>query len=86
MTIRAAVLTYVGLLALLGITVASSFVPLGGGNSLINLAIAIAKAALIGAAFMHLRKSGVLVSLCVVVLLFWIGLMYGFTLKDYATR
>jgi cytochrome c oxidase subunit 4 len=61
-------------------------VPLGAGNSLVNLAIAAAKAALIAAAFMHLRRSGVLVSLCVVVLLFWIGMMYGLTFNDYVTR
>ena len=86
MTIRAAVLTYIGLMLLLTITVASTFIPLGVGNSLINLLVAVAKAALIGAVFMHLRRSGILVSLAVVVLLFWICLMYGLTLNDYMTR
>jgi len=86
MTIRAAILTYLGLMALLAITVASTFVPLGIGNSLINLAVAAAKAALIGVVFMHLRRSGMLVSLTVVVLLFWIAMMYGMTLNDYLTR
>ena len=86
MTIRAAILTYFGLMALLAITVASTFVPLGAGNSLVNLAVAVAKAALIGAMFMHLRRSGVLVSLAAVVLLFWIAMMYGMTLNDYLTR
>ena len=86
MTIRAAILTYLGLMTLLAITVASTFVPLGAGNSLVNLAVAVAKAALIGAVFMHLRRSGMLVSLAVVVLLFWIAMMYGMTLNDYLTR
>ena len=86
MTIRAAIMTYVGLMALLAITVASTFVPLGAGNSLVNLAVAVAKAALIGGVFMHLRRSGMLVSLAVVVLLFWIAMMYGMTLNDYLTR
>jgi len=86
MTIRAALLTYIGLMALLAITVASTFLPLGVGNSLVNLAVAVAKAALIGAVFMHLRRSGMLVSLTVVVLLFWIAMMYGLTLNDYLTR
>ena len=40
MTIRAAMFTYLGLMVLLAITVASTLVPLGPGNSLINLAIA----------------------------------------------
>ena len=86
MTIRAAILTYFGLMALLAITVASTFVPLGVGNSLVNLAVAVAKAAMIGGVFMHLRRSGMLVSLAVVVLLFWIAMMYGMTLNDYLTR
>ena len=86
MTIRAAILTYLGLMTLLAITVASTFVPLGAGNSLVNLAVAVAKAALVGAVFMHLRRSGMLVSLAVVVLLFWIAMMYGMTLNDYLTR
>src|SRR6201999_530635 len=83
MTIRAAILTYIGLMALLAITVASTFVPLGPGNSLINLAVAVAKAALIGAVFMHLRQARLLVLFTVAVLILWIVLMYGFTLNDY---
>ena len=86
MTIRTALLTYIGLLTLLAITVASTFVPLGAGNSLINLAVAAAKAALIGAVFMHLRQSSALVTLCVATLALWICLMYGLTLNDYFTR
>lgn len=86
MTIRAALFTYIGLLLLLALTVASTFVPLGAGNSVINLAVAVAKAALIGMVFMHLRRSGLLVSLTVAVLLLWICLMYGLTLNDYFTR
>jgi cytochrome c oxidase subunit IV len=86
MTLRAAILTYVALMVLLAITVASTFVPLGVGNSLINLVVALAKAVLIGLVFMHLRRAAPLVVLCVVVLVLWIGLMYGLTFNDYATR
>lgn len=86
MTIRAAVVTYIALMALLAITVASTFVPLGPGNSLVNLAVAVAKAALIGAIFMHLRQARMLVLLAVAVLILWIAFMYGFTLNDYHTR
>lgn len=86
MTIRAAVVTYIALMALLAITVASTFVPLGPGNSLVNLAIAVAKVALIGAIFMHLRQARMLVLLAVAVLILWIAFMYGFTLNDYHTR
>jgi cytochrome c oxidase subunit 4 len=86
MTLRAAIFTWVGLLLLLALTVASTFVPLGPGNSLVNLAVAVAKAALIGAVFMHLRQARTLVLLAVVTLLLWIAFMYGFTLNDYRTR
>ena len=86
MTLRAAIGTYLALLALLAITVGSTFAPLGAGNSLINLGVATAKAALIAAVFMHLRRSGTLVVSCTVVLILWICLMYGLTLSDYATR
>jgi len=86
MTIRTAILTYVALLALLALTVGSSFVPLGFGNSLINLMVALAKAALIGVVFMHLRRAGPLILLAIAVLIFWLCLMYGLTLNDYATR
>ena len=43
-------------------------------------------AALIGAVFMHLRKPLPLAAMSIFVLLFWLCLMYGFTLSDYATR
>jgi cytochrome c oxidase subunit 4 len=86
MTLRAATLTYLALLALLAITVGSTFVPLGAGNSLVNLGVALAKAALIGALFMHLRRSGPLIILSVGVLIFGLCLLYGLTLNDYRTR
>jgi cytochrome c oxidase subunit 4 len=86
MTIRSALLTYVALLALVAFTVGSTFIPLGVGNSLINLGIAVLKAGLIGIVFMHLRKAAPLVALSVVVLLFWLVVMYGLTLNDYWTR
>ena len=86
MTLRAATLTYLALLALLAITVGSTFLPLGPGNALINLGVALAKAALIGAVFMHLRRSGPLIVLSIAVLIFWLCLLYGLTLNDYATR
>lgn len=86
MTIRGALATYLALMALLALTVGSSFVPLGAGNSLINLGVAVAKAALIGIMFMHLRHSGRLIVLCVGALLCGLLLLYGLSLNDYATR
>jgi cytochrome c oxidase subunit 4 len=86
MTIRSAVATYLALMTLLAITVGSTFVPLGIGNSLINLVVAAAKAVLIGIMFMHLRRSGRLIVLCVGALVCGLLLLYGLSLNDYATR
>lgn len=86
MTARLAVVTYVGLMALLALTVGSSFIPLGPANTVLNLAIAIAKAALIGFIFMHLRRSSVLVSLSVVTLVFWLAILFSLTFVDLLTR
>ncbi len=86
MTLREAILTYAALMALLAITVASTFVPMGLGNSLVNLAVAGAKAALIGIVFMHLRRSNILISLTVAALGFWLLILFGVTLVDYFTR
>jgi cytochrome c oxidase subunit 4 len=86
MTQRTALLTYAALIGLLALTVGSTFVPLGVGNSLINLAVALAKAALIGVVFMHLRRSSILISLTVAALGFWLLLLFGVTLVDYFTR
>ena len=86
MSIRAALFTYAGLMALLALTVGSTFVPLGIGNALVNLAVAAAKAALIGLVFMHLRRSSMLVSLTVAVLAIWLCFLFGLTLNDYMSR
>jgi cytochrome c oxidase subunit 4 len=73
-------------MVLLALTVGSTFVPMGMGNSIVNLAIAAAKAALIGVVFMHLRHAGPLVTVTVAILICWIALMYGLSLNDYFTR
>lgn len=86
MTLRTATLTYLVLLVILAITVGSTFLPMGVANSLINLGAAVAKAALIGEVFMHLRRNRPLIIISIVVMIFWLCLMYGLTLSDYATR
>ena len=86
LTVRAAVLTYVALLALLALTVGSTLFNLGAANTIINLAVAVAKAALIGLAFMHLRRSGVLVSLTITAVLLWLALLFSLPLLDFVSR
>jgi cytochrome c oxidase subunit 4 len=86
MTVREATFTYVALMVLLAITVASSFFSLGIGNGLVNFGVALAKACLIGLIFMHLRRSGLLISLTVGAVLFWLAILFGMALIDFASR
>jgi cytochrome c oxidase subunit 4 len=86
MTVREATLTYVALMMLLAITVGSSFFSLGAGNGFINFGVALAKAGLIGLVFMHLRQSGLLVSLTVGTVLFWLLILFGMALIDFVSR
>jgi hypothetical protein len=59
----------------MALAVGSIFVPLGPGNSRVNLTVAVSKTTMIGAVFMHRRKPAQLVAMTVIVLL--LRLMYG---------
>ena len=69
---------YLGLLALLALTVASSTLDLSGFNVALNLVIAVAKAIVIAVIFMHL--SGTLPKLAVAAAGLWLALLFGLTL------
>jgi cytochrome c oxidase subunit 4 len=85
-TARTHLFTWLGLLALSGLTFGLSFVPLGGVETPVALAIAAAKGVLIVLFFMHLveqRASNALVLLfCIVMLL----LLAGIATADILTR
>lgn len=78
--VRRLAAAYVGLLALLALTVASAFADLGGFNSAANLAIAAAKAALIAVLFMQLPRQGVLPRLVVAAVALWLAILFALTL------
>ncbi|MEI9421168.1 cytochrome C oxidase subunit IV family protein [Mesorhizobium sp. Cs1299R1N1] len=78
--IRKLIVAYLGLLALLALTVGSSFLDLGGLNSALNLAIAAAKAAIIATLFMHLTSEGILPRLAVAATGLWLAVLFGLTL------
>jgi cytochrome c oxidase subunit 4 len=78
--IRKLAFAYVGLLVLLALTVGSSFIDLGGFNSTVNLAIAAAKAVIIGIVFMHLAGAAVLPQLAVAAAGLWLLILFGLTL------
>ena len=78
--IRKLAFAYAALLVLLALTVGSSFIDLGGFNSTVNLAIAAAKAVIIGIVFMHLAGAAVLPQLAVAAAGLWLLILFGLTL------
>jgi cytochrome c oxidase subunit 4 len=84
--VRQYLFVWAALLALLALTVASSFVRLGGGNAVINLFVAGAKALLVATFFMHLRDRPALVRLAAGVGVVWLMILVGLSLSDFLTR
>lgn len=79
-------LVWAALLALLALTLAASFSPLGALKPAISLTIAAAKAALILWVFMRLREQGWLTRLIAVAALAWVALLAIMTAIDQLTR
>lgn len=77
---------WVALSVLLAATVITAYIPLGVFNTIINMAIAAAKVALILVFFMKLRSSSALIRLVSMAGLFWLVFMFALTAGDYLTR
>ena len=77
--IRKLALAYLGLMALLALTVGSSLIDLGGFNSALNLTIAAAKAGIIAILFMHLAETEALPRLAVAAAGLWLAILFGLT-------
>jgi cytochrome c oxidase subunit 4 len=86
MRIGRLVLTWVALLVLLTLTIASSFLPIGEWRQLINLAIAAAKAALILWIFMKMREETALVRLAAITSAVLLLVLGGMLAADYELR
>ena len=72
-------------------TVAAAFKDLDhilfpGANTVVALTIAVIKATFVVLYFMHVRYSSRLIWVIVVSGLFWLAIMFVFTLADYMTR
>lgn len=78
--------TWLALMALFVLTLVSSFVPLGGFNTALNVAIAVAKAALVAVIFMKLRMSSALVRLAALAGVAWLMILIGLSLTDVLSR
>ena len=80
------VLVWLALLVLLGLTLGSTFLPLGAMKPVVNIGIAFAKAALIFWFFMHLKEVGGLIRLAAFAGLVGVIIMMALMSSDYLTR
>jgi cytochrome c oxidase subunit 4 len=68
------------------ITVAAAFVNLGAFNASVALGIATIKATLVVLFFMHVKYSSRLTKLTVMIGFFFLAILLGLTMVDYASR
>ncbi|HEX7636283.1 MAG TPA: cytochrome C oxidase subunit IV family protein [Noviherbaspirillum sp.] len=83
---RRSILVWAALMILLLLTFGSAWLKLGAWNSVINLAIAVAKALLVAMFFMNLRGASALVRIVAALALLMLALLFGLSHSDYATR
>ncbi|WP_063958276.1 cytochrome C oxidase subunit IV family protein [Bradyrhizobium manausense] len=77
---------WLALLALLALTVALAYLPLGAGNGVVALTIGTIKAGLVAAIFMELRHRGGLTLIFAGAGLFWLGILLWLGSMDFLTR
>lgn len=61
-------------------------VDLGWANDVVALGIAVTKASLVLLFFMHVRHSTRMTALTAVAGFFWLAILFGLTIADYASR
>jgi cytochrome c oxidase subunit 4 len=83
---RGPLLAWVALMVLFAINLASSCVPLGRANVVINLLIAVVMAATLFIVLMDLRNAKALIRVVAVAGLFWMMMLFSLTFSDYLSR
>lgn len=84
--LRHYLLVWAGLVLLALTTAGSAYVPMGAFNTVVNFAIAAAKALLVMAFFMHLRQADALRRIFAGAGFFWLALLLGLMLTDLLVR
>ncbi len=84
--VRTILLVWAALLALLALTVAASFAPLGRALPFVSYGIAVAKTALVVWVFMELRVRGGLQRIALGVGFVWLGILLLLLFADTLTR
>jgi cytochrome c oxidase subunit 4 len=83
---RALLVSWLGLLALLGATVYAAYLPLGTFNTAVALTIALTKAVIVASIFMELRQANALTIAFAGAGFFWLAILLWLALGDYMTR
>ncbi len=83
---RALLLTWLALLALVALTLALAYAPLGRMGIVVALTIAAVKAGLVVTLFMKLFRGPVLARVAAAAGLFWLGILFSLAATDYLTR
>jgi len=79
-------IVWTGLMALLAMTFGAAWLRIGTWNTVISFTIAVAKAALVMAFFMHLPESSRSVRIAAFTAVFMLGILFAISGSDYATR
>jgi cytochrome c oxidase subunit IV len=80
------VASWLGLLALLALTVTLAYVPLGAFNAVVALGIGATKAAMVAAIFMELWHRGTRTMVFATAGLFWLAILLWLGSMDFLTR
>src|SRR5688500_11142466 len=83
---RAYVLVFLALMVCTAITAWAAFLGLGARNDVVMLSSAVIKASLLGLYFMHVRYSSRRATVTVLSGVFFLIILFGLLLSDYATR
>ena len=83
---RELIFAWAGLLLLLAVTLTLAYVPLGRGNLFVAMTIATLKSAIVAVVFMKMLRGPPLVWIFAAAGIFWLALLFGLGLVDYATR
>ncbi len=85
-TLRAYFGVFAALMVFTALTVAAAFVDMGAMNNVVALSIAVAKAGMVMAIFMHVRGSSNVIYFCIFGSLFFLSLMFYFPVIDVLSR
>lgn len=83
---RTYLVTGIALLAFLALTITAAYVDLGPFNTIVAMAISLAKGALIVLFFMHMRYSKPILWVFLGAGFFWLGIMLVLAMSDYMSR